>query len=65
MTRYYAIYTPSPEHMAVPGIPARDLSPDEVERYGGIEVLKNSQCYEFVPVEPDEPEPEEELDDGS
>lgn len=67
MQRYYAVYTPSPEHLAVPGIPARDLSPDEVERYGGIEVLKNSQCYEFVPVEPEsEPEPEEEeLDDGS
>ena len=67
--RYHAIYTPTPEHMAVPGIPARDLSADEVERYGGIEVLRNSQCYQFVPVEePDdvEPdtEPEEELNDG-
>lgn len=67
--RYYAVYTPTPEHWAVIGIPARDLTPDEVEFYGGIEVLKNSQCYEFVPVvepdtepdiEPDETEPEEE-----
>ena len=58
--RYYAVYAPTPEHRAVIGIPARDLSPEEVEKYGGVEVLKNSQCYQFVEVEePDEPDTEE------
>ena len=61
-SKYHAIYVPSPDHMFVPGIPARDLTPDEVEQYGGIDVLKNAQCYEFVPVE--EFDPAEELTDG-
>ena len=65
MKRYYAVYTPAPEHMWVPGIPARDLSAEEVQKYG-VGALRNSQCYELVEiVEPvEEPEPEE-SDDGS
>ena len=59
--RYHAVYTPTPDHVAVPGIPARDLTPAEVEKFGGIDVLRNAQCYQFVEVE--EPD-EEELDDG-
>jgi hypothetical protein len=55
-----AIYTPTPEHQAVPGIPARDLTVEEVERYGGVELLRNARCYEFVEAEA----PPEELDDG-
>ena len=64
--RYRAIYKRTPEHVAVPGIPARDLSADEVDKYGGIKLLRNAQCYEFELV--DEPETElessEELNDG-
>ena len=50
LPRFHALYVPSPEHRWAPGIPARDLSPDEVEQYG-LDLLKNAQCYEFVPVE--------------
>jgi hypothetical protein len=60
--RYRAVYTPSPEHWITPGIPARDLTEAEVEQYG-IEALTNSQCYEFVEIEPLEElaqEPDEE-----
>jgi len=58
-SRHRAIYAPSPEHMAAPGIPARDLAPDEVERYG-IDALRNARCYELVPVEAEAPAPEPE-----
>ncbi len=60
MTQYYAVYTPTPEHVAAPGIPARDLSPAEVEQYG-IEALRNARCYELVAVEqpPEDEETEE------
>jgi hypothetical protein len=57
--RYVAIYVPTPEHVAAPGIPARDLSEDEVELYG-VENLRNAQCYELVEIVD-----LEELDDGS
>ena len=57
--RYYAVCAPTPEHRAVPGVPARDLSPEEVERYGG-EDLRNAQCYELVEVEPPPEESEAE-----
>ena len=59
MEQYYALYAPTPEHRFVPGIPARDLSPAEVLQYGGIDVLKNAQCYELVLVEHEQIEPEE------
>jgi hypothetical protein len=70
--RYRAIYKPTPEHRFVPGIPAHDLTPDEVELYGGVDLLRNAQCYvlESVGVEPVGVEPtldeddDEELDDG-
>lgn len=48
--RYVAIYAPTPEHLWVPGIPARNLDADEVERYG-VQNLRNAQCYELVSVE--------------
>jgi len=53
-----AIYMPSPEHWAAPGIPARNLTEEEVEQYG-IEALTNAQCYELFEVES-----LEELDEG-
>jgi len=56
---YYAVYTPTPEHQAAPGIPARDLTPAEVEQYG-IEALRNARCYELVEVEQPEPVDESE-----
>ena len=42
----------------VPGIPARDLSADEVEAYGGVGVLSRSGCWEFVDEDTD-PDQEE------
>ena len=48
--KVWARYAGTREHYAAPGIPARDLSPEEVEHYG-IELLQNARCYEFVPVE--------------
>lgn len=56
--RYTAIYAPSPEHLFSPGIPARDLTVEEVIQYG-VQNLRNSQCYQLVRVEP-EPEPDTE-----
>ena len=35
----------------VPGIPARDLTPEEVEQYGGVDLLRNARIWDFVPVE--------------
>ena len=57
--RYRAVYAPTPEHMAAPGIPARDLTPDEVDEYT-VEWLRNARCYELVPAEAETPEPEAE-----
>ena len=48
--RWIAYYTPSPEHWVAPGIPARDLTAEEVEHFG-LEALRNAQCYELVEVE--------------
>ena len=54
----------------LPGIPARDLSADEVRRFG-LEKLLKSGIYidlyppeRFEPVEVEEPEPVEELVQG-
>lgn len=49
--RYTALYHPTPEHHFAPGLPARDLTEEEVEHYG-IEALTNAQCYILVEVEP-------------
>lgn len=49
--RYRAVYVGTAEHQAVPGIPARDLTADEVEQYGGVTILRNALCWEFVSVE--------------
>jgi hypothetical protein len=59
-----AVYMPSPEHWVAPGIPARNLTEEEVEQYG-IEALTNAQCYELFEVESlealvEEPAPESE-----
>lgn len=37
----------------VPGIPARDLTEDEVKRYGGVDYLLATGLYE-LPVKPAE-----------
>ncbi len=58
-SRLRAIYTPTPEHRAAPGIPARNLTAAEVELYG-VENLRNAQCYQLVEDEPPESEPIEE-----
>ena len=58
--QYRAIYTPTPEHRFSPGIPARDLTEEEVERYG-VQNLRNAQCYQLVEIEP-EPEPIEDTE---
>jgi len=64
-SRVWARYVGTPEHRAVPGVPARDLSAEEVERYGGEAVLANAQCWEFVPVEEKGAQGAEGDDDGS
>lgn len=51
--RYWARYVGTPEHRAIPGVPARDLTVDEVEHWG-IDLLTNGRCYEFVEVSPDD-----------
>jgi len=51
--RYWARYTPTAEHRFTPGIPARDLTEDEVVHWG-IEALTNAKCYELVEVAPDD-----------
>ena len=43
----------------VPGIPARDLTAEEVEQYGGVELLGRSGCWVF---EDDEQDPEKSED---
>jgi hypothetical protein len=53
-----AIYMPSAEHWIAPGIPARNLTEEEVEHFG-IEALTNAQCYQLEEVES-----LEELDEG-
>ena len=57
--RYRAVYTPTPEHKWVPGIPARNLTEAEVEHFGAENLLR-SQCYELVAIEPPEDEEIEE-----
>ena len=41
----------------VPGIPARDLSPDEVEAYGGAEALRRCGLWNIVEDEGEEETP--------
>jgi len=53
--RQWARWTPTGAHYQAPGIPGRDLSPDEVDAYGPATLLR-AKCYTLVSVE-DEPWP--------
>ncbi len=55
--QYKYLYVPTPEHWVAPGIPARNLTAEEVELYGEQSII-NAQCYQLV--EPDQAEPETE-----
>jgi len=56
----WARYIGTAAHAAVPGVPARDLTPDEVVKYGGQAVLVQGKCWEFLPMDDPAPDPEKE-----
>ena len=50
------IYTGGGHGGSLPGLPARDLSADEVERLGGVSYLLSTGLYEVEDVVEMEPE---------